>query len=316
MAASLLTLLDDLATLFDDIAVMTRVAARKTAGVIGDDLALNAEQVTGMRADRELPVVWAVAKGAVVNKAILVPAALLISTFLPQAIVPLLMLGGAFLCYEGFEKTWHKLRPTPPDARAEQVAHVAALADETVDLVAMERAKVKGAVRTDFILSAEVIVIALGTMTTGTTLQRFLALSAVGLGMVVLVYGLVAGLVKLDDLGLRLHRTEGTDASAQSSRSLGAFILRAAPILMKGLSVLGTAAMFMVGGSILVHGVPPVEHAIAGVVRAIGDASLVGTIVKTLLDALVGIAAGGVLVLLGGGASRLMKRDVPAAATP
>ncbi|MCU0636096.1 MAG: DUF808 domain-containing protein [Gemmatimonadaceae bacterium] len=294
MAASLLTLLDDLATLFDDIAVMTRVAARKTAGVIGDDLALNAEQVTGMRADRELPVVWAVAKGAVVNKAILV----------------------AFLCYEGFEKTWHKLRPTPPDARAEQVAHVAALADETVDLVAMERAKVKGAVRTDFILSAEVIVIALGTMTTGTTLQRFLALSAVGLGMVVLVYGLVAGLVKLDDLGLRLHRTEGTDASAQSSRSLGAFILRAAPILMKGLSVLGTAAMFMVGGSILVHGVPPVEHAIAGVVRAIGDASLVGTIVKTLLDALVGIAAGGVLVLLGGGASRLMKRDVPAAATP
>jgi hypothetical protein len=309
MTASLLTLLDDLATLFDDIAVMTRVAAKKTAGVIGDDLALNAEQVTGMHPDRELPVVWAVAKGALINKAILVPAALVISAFVPALIVPLLMLGGAFLCYEGFEKTWHKLRAPTPGERGEQIARVQAVADPAVDLVALEKTKIRGAVRTDFILSAEVIVIALGTMSSAPRMQQFVSLTVIGLGMVALVYGLVAGLVKLDDLGLTLHRTEGNDASAASARNLGAFVLRAAPVLMKALSVLGTAAMFMVGGSILVHGVPAVDQVIARAADAARAVMpLLGTITRTLLDAVAGIVVGGVIVAFLAAAKGLMGR--------
>jgi predicted DNA repair protein MutK len=202
MAASgLLALIDDVASLLDDVALLTRVAARKTAGVIGDDLALNAEQVTGMRADREIPVIWAVAKGALLNKAILVPVALGISAWLPAAITPLLMIGGAFLCFEGAEKLWDKLRPESPEHAAERLARVKAVADPAVDLVAFEKTRIRGAVRTDFILSAEIVVIALGTMSDEPIARQVAALTAIGLGVTVLVYGLVAGLVKLDDLG-------------------------------------------------------------------------------------------------------------------
>lgn len=297
MASSLLALLDDITTLLDDVAVLSKVAVKKTSGVVGDDLALNAEQVTGFQSDRELPVVWAVAKGSFVNKLILVPAALLISAFAPQLIVPLLMVGGIVLCFEGFEKVWHKLAHREPEAEAEaaRATRVAALANPEIDLVALERTRIKGAIRTDFILSAEIVVIALGTMATAPMTQQVVALSAIGVGITVLVYGLVAGIVKLDDLGLQLVRTAGANAAAASSRAFGATILRMAPWLMRTLSVVGTAAMFLVGGSIVAHGIPVVEHAVAALEAGAGGA---GGLVTLLADALVGIATGGIVVAL------------------
>jgi len=289
---SLLALLDDITTLLDDVAVLSKIAAKQTGGVVGDDLALNAEQVTGFKPDRELPVVWAVAKGSVLNKIILVPTALVISAFLPAAITPLLMIGGLFLVYEGFEKVAHKfLAHDDESTRAERVA---ALADPAVDLVALEKGRIKGAIRTDFILSAEIVVIALGTMATAPMSRQITALSLIAFGITVLVYGLVAGIVKLDDLGLRLHRSESGGAAL---RSLGAGILVAAPLLMKTLSIVGTAAMFLVGGSILAHGLPSVEHLVRVAATDAGaNAPWLGTVVKLLLDAVVGIVAGGLVV--------------------
>jgi predicted DNA repair protein MutK len=289
-ASSLLALIDDISTLLDDVAVLTKVAATKTTGVMGDDLALNAQQVAGVQVDRELPVVWAVAKGSFINKLILVPAALLISAFVPVAILPLMVIGGLFLCFEGVEKLAHKFLHA--DTEPAHGALLAAVADPQVDLVAFEQDKVKGAVRTDFVLSAEIVVITLGTMASAPLLQQVVALSAVAIGATVLVYGLVAGIVKLDDLGLALHRQP--DAAR---RQVGAFILRAAPLLMKTLSVLGTAAMFTVGGSIIAHGVPAVEH----VVEAVGHSfaargALVAFIATTVIDAVVGIVSGAVAV--------------------
>jgi predicted DNA repair protein MutK len=256
-AAGLLALIDDIATILDDVAVMSKVAAKKTAGVLGDDLALNAQQVTGVSADRELPVVWAVARGSLLNKAILVPAALAISAFAPWAIMPLLMLGGAFLCYEGVEKLAHRFLPGADGEAAHGAKLARALADPSADLVALERDKIKGAVRTDFILSAEIIVISLGAAAGASLGTQAAVLSVVALAMTVGVYGLVAGIVKLDDLGLWLTQRPGGGAQA-----LGRGILAAAPWLMKGLSVAGTAAMFLVGGGILVHGIAPLHHAL------------------------------------------------------
>ncbi len=294
-AASLLTLLDDIATVLDDVAVLSKRAAVKTAGVLGDDLALNAEQVTGVRAERELPVVWAVAKGSFLNKFILVPGALAISAFLPWLITPLLMCGGLFLCFEGVEKLLHRyLHP------AEKAAHESklkkALIQPKADLVALERDKIKGAIRTDFILSAEIIVIALGTVQAVDFLTRTLVVSTIALGITFVVYGLVAGIVKLDDAGVHLLRQEG----AVLQQKLGAGILWFAPVLMKGLSILGTLAMFLVGGGILVHGIPllaQIAHdavQFAGAVPAIGPAT--GLLGGALLNALVGILAGGITV--------------------
>jgi len=286
--SSLLALLDDISTLLDDVAVLSKVAVTKTSGVVGDDLALNAEQVAGFTADRELPVVWAVTKGSFVNKAILVPTALVISAFAPRLIVPLLMIGGLFLCYEGVEKLVHKYLHAKED-EAERAARVQAVADAAVDIVAFEKARIKGAIRTDFILSAEIVVIALGTMATAPIQQQIVALTLIGIVITVLVYGLVAGIVKLDDLGLRLHKGTGV------GKAFGAWILRAAPYLMKSLTVIGTAAMFMVGGSILVHGIPAVEHLITAAGEGAGP-PLLGTLVRTLLDALFGMLAGAVAV--------------------
>lgn len=309
MASSLLALLDDITTLLDDVAVLSKVAVKKTSGVVGDDLALNAEQVTGFQADRELPVVWAVAKGSFVNKLILVPAALLISAFAPRMIVPLLMVGGVFLCYEGFEKVWHKLaHRTDPDEAAAREQRVVALSDPTVDVVAQERTRIKGAIRTDFILSAEIVVIALGTMANAPMAQQIAALSVIGIGITVLVYGLVAGIVKLDDLGLQLLRAEGNNPAAASSRAFGAAILRMAPWLMRTLSVVGTAAMFLVGGSIVVHGIPAVEHVVATLEHGAGAG---GAVVKLLAEALVGILAGGIVVAVLSVAAKLRRRLRP-----
>ncbi len=305
MASSLLALLDDIATVLDDVAVLSKVAAKKSAGVLGDDLALNAQQVAGVRADRELPVVWAVARGSLVNKLILVPAALAIGAFAPVLVAPLLMIGGAFLCYEGVEKLAHKLLPGAHDDSAHRAALAAALADPGADLVALERDKIKGAVRTDFILSAEIIAITLGTVSGQPLGTQAAVLAAIALVMTVGVYGLVAGIVKLDDAGLWLSRRPG--AAAQAA---GRAVLRAAPWLMKALSVAGTAAMFLVGGGILVHGVPALHHAIAAAVAP--WPALAAAVASTLAEALVGVAVGAVVLALVLAVSRLRGRAAAA----
>ena len=287
--ASLFTLLDDIATILDDVSVMTKVAAKKTAGVLGDDLALNAQQVSGVQAERELPVVWAVAKGSLKNKAILVPAALAISAVAPWAVTPLLMLGGAFLCYEGFEKLAHKFLHSKHEDEAHHAELVSALADPKIDMVAFEKEKVQGAVRTDFILSAEIIVISLGTVAAASFAERVAVLVGIGLIMTVGVYGLVAGIVKLDDGGLYLSKKNSSLA-----QGLGRAILRIAPYMMKTLSVVGTAAMFMVGGSILTHGIPAAHHLIEDLAHRTGA---LAPLVSTLGDALFGILAGAVVLL-------------------
>ena len=288
---SLLALIDDIASVLDDVALLSKIAAKKTAGVLGDDLALNAQQVAGVSADRELPVVWAVAKGSFVNKAILVPSALAISAFAPWLVTPLLMVGGAFLCFEGFEKLAHRFLHSRADDAAEHQRLAQALAEPAPDLVALERDKIKGAVRTDFVLSAEIIAITLGTVAASPFATQAIVLAGIAVLMTVGVYGFVAGIVKLDDLGLWLSR-RGTAAA----QAIGRGILVAAPWLMKGLSVAGTAAMFLVGGGILVHGVPPLDHAIESAVQGLGG--LAQAVLPALADAGVGVLAGA-LVLVG-----------------
>lgn len=274
MASSLLALLDDIATILDDVALLSKVAAKKTAGVLGDDLALNAQQVAGVTADRELPVVWAVAKGSLVNKLILVPSALAISIVAPALIAPLLMVGGAYLCYEGFEKVWHSWVQRDHSEDAHDAALLKALADPTVDLAALEKDKVKGAIRTDFILSGEIIVITLGTVQGSPWMTQLSVLAAVALVMTVGVYGLVAGIVKIDDLGLYLTRLPSDKPQGGMLHAVGRGLLGAAPVLMKILSVVGTAAMFLVGGGILLHDQPfwvalPVGVAAGGIVMLV-----------------------------------------------
>ncbi|MES2917828.1 MAG: DUF808 domain-containing protein [Pseudomonadota bacterium] len=286
--SSLFALIDDIATVLDDVAVMTKVAAKKTAGVLGDDLALNAQQVSGVNADRELPVVWAVAKGSVRNKLILVPAALLISALLPWLVTPLLMLGGAFLCYEGFEKLVHRFLHSAAERTEQHDQLVQALANPKVDMVAFEQEKIQGAIRTDFILSAEIIVIALGTVASATLMQQVSVVVGIAAIMTVGVYGFVAGIVKLDDAGLYLARQGGALAL------VGRALLWFAPHLMKSLSVLGTAAMFLVGGSILMHGLPFVYEFVLSVVA---NARGVGGLVMILSEAVVGLLAGAIVLV-------------------
>jgi uncharacterized protein len=287
---SLLALLDDIATILDDVSVLTKVATQKTAGVLGDDLALNAQQVAGVRAERELPVVWAVAKGSLMNKAILVPAALLISAFLPWLVTPLLVLGGLFLCYEGVEKLAHKLLHRKEDDDARHAELTNALTQPEVDFQTLERDKIKGAIRTDFILSAEIIVISLGAVAAATLPTRIGVLVSIAIVMTVGVYGIVAGIVKLDDLGLYWSRKGGLRAP------LGRGILAFAPWLMKGLSIAGTAAMFLVGGGILVHGVPALQQAVQRALAGLSPA--IEMTASLLADAGVGIAAGAVALVV------------------
>ncbi len=289
MASSFFALFDDIATLLDDVAAMSKVAARKTAGVLGDDLALNAQQVAGVRAERELPVVWAVAKGSFVNKLILVPAALAISAVAPWAVTPLLMIGGAFLCFEGFEKLAHRFGGGHAADQAHHRELVQALDQPAIDVLALERDKIKGAVRTDFILSAEIVVISLGTVAGASFTQRVAVLATIALAMTVGVYGLVAAIVKLDDLGLHLSRR----ASA-AARATGRAIVIAAPWLMKTLSVVGTAAMFLVGGSILRHGLGPLAHWIEAALAPLQG--LAGAVLGMLADGFLGVVAGAVLL--------------------
>ena len=299
--ASLLTLLDDIAAVLDDVALMSKVAARKTAGVLGDDLALNAQQVAGVSADRELPVVWSVAKGSMINKAILVPAALLISAFASFLVTPLLMFGGLFLCYEGVEKVWHSwFHSTETD-------------EETLpsegDLHAWETAKIAGAIRTDFILSAEIIAITLGVVASASFMTQVVTLSLIAVAMTIGVYGLVAAIVKLDDAGLYLVNKPNASAAL---KGLGNMLLVAAPKLMKLLAVVGTLAMFMVGGGILAHGMHIVSDYFAQLAASVASVAYIGSIVAymlpTFLNALLGVVAGLVALAVMGVVSQLKAK--------
>lgn len=306
--ASLLTLIDDIANVLDDVALLTKTATKKTAGVLGDDLALNAQQVTGVSPERELPVVWAVAKGSLWNKAILVPLALAISAFLPWAVTPLLMIGGAFLCYEGVEKLAHRYLHRHKTGGAQHDDASSKRTSAAHDPAAFEKEKVKGAIRTDFVLSAEIIAITLGTVATAAFGTRVAVLVGIALLMTVGVYGFVAGIVKLDDAGLHLSRSDRAQALGSAKRALGHGILRAAPWLMKALSVAGTLAMFLVGGGILTHGVPRLDHAIDALAAAAGALPLGGllqALAPMVLDAIVGVVVGAVALLLASGVSRL-----------
>lgn len=306
-SGSLLALIDDIAAILDDVALMSKVAAKKTAGVLGDDLALNAQQVSGVDADRELPVVFAVALGSLKNKAILVPAALAISAFAPWAITPLLMLGGTFLCYEGFEKLAHKYLHSPEEDKQHHADLVQAVCDDSVDLVALEKDKIKGAVRTDFILSAEIIVISLGTVAGAPFSQQVAVLAAIAVVMTVGVYGLVAGIVKLDDAGLYL-----TQKRNGALRRIGQALLVGAPLLMKTLSVVGTAAMFMVGGGILMHGVPALHHFVDSAAAGAGSVAGVGPVLRFVtpaaIDGVAGVIAGAAALLVVTIAMKIFKR--------
>jgi predicted DNA repair protein MutK len=308
---SLLALLDDIASVLDDVTLMSKVAAKKTAGVLGDDLALNAQQVTGVNADRELPVVWAVAKGSLKNKAILVPAALAISAFVPWLITPLLVIGGAFLCYEGFEKLAHKLLHSKEEDEQHKAEHIAHLAASDVDMCALEKDKIKGAVRTDFILSAEIIVIALGTVEQAPFGQQVAVLVAIAIAMTLGVYGLVAGIVKMDDAGVYLSRK--TSSAAQG---IGRLLLATAPKLMKFLSVVGTAAMFMVGGGIIAHAWAPLHHFAEEAAHVTGGVPGVGgvlaAITPTVVDALAGVVVGAIVLAVVSVVQRLRGKKVAA----
>ncbi len=299
--SSLFLLIDDIATILDDVATMTKVATKKTAGVLGDDLALNAHQVSGVNPDRELPVVWAVAKGSSLNKLILVPAALAISALAPWAITPLLMIGGAYLCYEGVEKLAHSWFGNAQEKSAQHQELVEAIKNPDVDMVALEKDKIKGAVRTDFILSAEIIVITLGTVATASFGKQVLVLSIVAIAMTIGVYGLVAGIVKLDDAGLQLTQKRGEGRWVWLQQQIGNSFLWSAPLLMKFLSIAGTAAMFLVGGGILVHGIPVVQVAIGGIALLSSGVPVIGLFLDAalpiVLDGLFGIMAGAVCLL-------------------
>ena len=309
MASSLFSLVDDIATILDDVALLSKVAAKKTAGVLGDDLALNAQQVSGVKANRELPVVWAVARGSFVNKAILVPSALVISSFAPWAVTPLLMAGGAYLCFEGFEKLAHKYLHSAPELAAQREQLVTALADPAIDLVAVEKDKIKGAIRTDFILSAEIIVITLGTVQASPFITQVSVLVSIALLMTVGVYGLVAGIVKLDDGGLHLSKLTGENAWRKFQRSFGRGVLWIAPWLMKFLSIAGTIAMFLVGGGILTHGITPlqkwIEMFIAQVAAVSGVGPVLGAVTPLLLDGVVGLVAGALVLLVVNGFKKI-----------
>jgi predicted DNA repair protein MutK len=303
-SAGLLALLDDITSLLDDVATMTKVASKKTAAVIGDDLALNAHQITGTCASRELPVVTAVAKGSLLNKLILIPAALLITAFIPALIKPLLMIGGAFLCFEGVEKILHKLLLANEATRGEKTA----LAH--TDPLELERERIKGAILTDFILSAEILVIALGAASGSSLPVQALTLCAIGLGMTIIVYGSVALIVKADDVGLKLQTSQGQNLDARLRRGLGRLIILSAPRCMKLLSIAGTLAMFLVGGEILVHGIPPLENAINELTHSLASAvpaglsTLTAGASKLLAITAVGVASGLVIVI----SIKLLKR--------
>jgi len=310
--SSLLTLIDDIATLLDDVAVLSKVAAKKTAGVLGDDLALNAEQVSGVKAERELPVVWAVAKGSFLNKLILVPSALVISAVYPPLITVLMIIGGLFLCFEGAEKVTHKMLHSQVEQEKAHQEMLRQVADQSVDLVAMEKDKIKGAIRTDFILSAEIIVIVLGSVKQAPFETQIAVLSSLAIAFTVGVYGLVAAIVKLDDLGLYLLRKSVSGNFNRMQRFMGRSLLKFAPALMKSLTLIGTLAMFLVGGGILVHSFPSLHHGVERLVSILSTylGAIFDTIMPIILEGIVGLLAGVILLLVVVLVSKLKPQQV------
>jgi len=308
-SSSLLTLIDDIATLLDDVAVLSKVAAKKTAGVLGDDLALNAEQVSGVRAERELPVVWAVTKGSFLNKLILVPAALAISAFAPPLITVLLVIGGLFLCYEGVEKVVEKLFHKE-QSKAKHQEKLTTLMDESVDLVALEKDKIKGAIRTDFILSAEIIVIVLGTVQSASFEMQVMVVSTMALLITIGVYGLVAAIVKLDDLGLYLLRKSITGSFNTIQRTMGRALLIFAPLLMKTLAIVGTIAMFLVGGGIIVHSIEAIHHVAVDVINWLNNTVTmdISMLLSITVEGFVGVLAGAIVLPIVSLLSRFKKK--------
>ncbi len=310
--SSFFALLDDIASLLDDVATMSKVAVEKTAGVLGDDLALNAKQVTGVDTDRELPVVWAVAKGSLVNKAILVPAALALSAFLPWAVQPLLMFGGLYLCYEGIEKLVHKILHSKRELDQDHAKHVQAIADPKVDMVAFEKEKVRGAIRTDFVLSAEIIVITLGSVAGKNFATQVGVMIAISLIMTVGVYGLVGAIVKLDDVGFYFSKKSGRGGLKRCQRIFGRFLIALAPYLLKFLSFAGTAAMFLVGGHILSKGLPAVHAFVEQMAEHCASIPSVGPLLvnvsSMLMELLVGMFAGALALLVVLGFKRLIGK--------
>lgn len=306
MASSLFLLVDDIATILDDVALLSKVAAKKTAGVLGDDLALNAQQVAGVTAERELPVAFAVARGSFINKAILVPSALVISSFAHWAVTPLLMVGGAYLCFEGFEKLVHKYLISATEQSAERASRLASMSDLAVDLVALEKEKIKGSVRTDFILSAEIIFITLGAVQGSPFITQVTVLSGIAIIMTIGVYGLVAGIVKLDDVGPFLTQRPGTNVIPRFEYRLGRAILSLAPWLMRGLSVAGTIAMFLVGGSILTHGTKSLQQLVEQFTSQMEG--VLAVVLPLLINAVVGMAAGALVLAVVTVAKRFRRR--------
>lgn len=309
--SSLLLLIDDITTVLDDVAAMSKVAAKKTTGVLGDDLALNAQQVSGVRAERELPVVWAVAKGSFKNKLILVPSALALSAFAPWSITPILMVGGAYLCYEGFEKIAHPFLASHAEEQSHNDVLHDALLNPDSDLVALESEKIQGAIRTDFVLSAEIIVIALGTVATQSIASQAAVVSSIAVVMTVGVYGFVALIVKLDDMGLYLSQNAPQGKYGSLNRLIGNGLLAFAPRLMKLLTIVGTIAMFLVGGSILAHGIPDMHHWVENIVKSVETLPTVGKTVGWLtplmMDAVVGVVAGAIVMTVVGVVSKVVK---------
>jgi len=288
--------LDDIATVLDDVAILSKVAAKKTAGVLGDDLALNAEQVSGVKADRELPVIWAVAKGSFLNKLILVPSALVISYFAPWMVMYLLIIGGLYLCFEGVEKLLHKFIVSRQEAEQAHSEKLKALADPSINLADLEKDKIKGAIRTDFVLSAEIIVIILGTVATESFTTQITVLSLMSILFTVVVYGFVAFIVKIDDLGLYLLRKSVSGNFNKLQRNAGRALLSFAPILMKMLTIVGTVAMFLVGGGIIAHGIPYLQHLVEHSVDVVSVfptvGSIAGSLTGVILNGVIGILAG------------------------
>lgn len=301
--SSLLLLLDDITAVLDDVATMTKVATQKTAGVLGDDLALNAQQLTGVSPQREIPVIWAVAKGSLLNKLILVPSALAISYFIPVAVMPLLAVGGLFLCFEGFEKLVHKFLHPHKETKENHEQHLKALSDPAVDLVAFEKDKIKGAVRTDFILSAEIIVISLVTVADKPFNMQLTVLSVISILMTAFIYGLVACIVKIDDLGLFLTKNSNTEGAGKLKPMLGRGLLKLSPFLMRFLSILGTIAMFLVGGGIIAHAIPylaHLSHDLDHYLKTVEGpfAWLIGLLAPALMNGVIGLLAGAAAVVV------------------
>lgn len=275
MASGIFALLDDIAALMDDVVVMSKIATKKTAGILGDDLAVNAEKASGFVSSREIPVLWAITKGSFLNKLIILPLAFLLSYFLPSVITIILILGAVYLAFEAAEKIYEYVVPHPINV---SIADGIELSPE--EILEQEKDKIKSAVVTDFILSVEIVIIALGTVLDKPITTQILVVSFVALLATVGVYGIVAAIVRMDDLGLVL-----TQRKTAFSQSLGKLLIKTLPLIIKGLAFVGTIALILVAGGIFVHNIEAVHHVLEGLPAIVGEfiAGTVGGILSFIV---------------------------------